>query len=89
MKTETGESPSLTSVLESVGKKLTELRQEKGFKSHADFAANHNLPPIHYWRMEKGKTNMTIKSLQKVLAIHGLSVEDLFEMIGKDLNGKK
>lgn len=88
MKPQTGESPSLTSVLETVGKKLTELRQEKGYKSHADFAANHNLPPIHYWRMEKGKTNMTIKSLHKVLAIHGLSVEDLFDMIGKDMSKK-
>jgi transcriptional regulator with XRE-family HTH domain len=81
------ERSSLNGVLEIIGKKLFELRIQKGYTSHADFAADYDLPRIQYWRMEKGKANMTIKSLHKVLAIHDLTVEDLFHEVLKE--GKK
>ena len=71
----------LDEVLVLIGKKLLELRLKKGYTSHADFAADFGLPPIQYWRMEKGRANMTFKSLTKVLAIHGLSVTEFFEIL--------
>jgi hypothetical protein len=72
---------SLNDTLETVGKKLLELRIKKGYTSHVDFAADHDLPRIQYWRMEKGRANVTLKSLDKILAIHNLSIQDLFKEI--------
>jgi transcriptional regulator with XRE-family HTH domain len=74
----------LITILEIIGKKFHELRIQKGYKSSADFASDHGLPRIQYWRMERGKANMTIKSLNKILAIHGLSIEDLFTIVLKE-----
>jgi hypothetical protein len=82
MKTRTlKEENSLNGILEIIGIKLIDLRMKKGYKSHVDFAVDHKLPRIQYWRMEKGRANITIKSLNKVLAIHGLNIEEMFLQI--------
>jgi transcriptional regulator with XRE-family HTH domain len=75
------DSNTLRSSLKIVGEKLYELRVSKGYSSHADFASANDLPRIQYWRMEKGYANITFKSLHRVLSIHGLTIEQLFEMI--------
>jgi len=75
---------SLNTILELIGKKLLELRVKKGYTSHADFAADYNLPRIQYWRMEKGRTNITLKSLNKILSIHNISMEEFFVMALRD-----
>jgi hypothetical protein len=54
------------------------LRAQKGFNNISDFANEHNLPLIQYWRIEKGKANVTLKSLVKLLAIHQLAPEEFF-----------
>jgi hypothetical protein len=69
---------SLKSILEQIGSKLRDLREEKGYESIKDFTSDHDLPMIQYWRIEKGKANLTLKSLTKILAIHSISVEDFF-----------
>lgn len=69
---------NLKSILEQIGTKLRDLREEKGYESIKDFASDHDLPMIQYWRIEKGKANLTLKSLTKILAIHSISVEDFF-----------
>jgi hypothetical protein len=68
----------LPCTLEVVGKKLIELRKEKGYKSHETFALDHELPRVQYWRLEKGKVNFTFKTLIKVLSIHEVPVEEFF-----------
>ncbi|MBT1703968.1 helix-turn-helix domain-containing protein [Chryseosolibacter indicus] len=68
----------LKNVLEQIGLKLQGLREKKGYDSIKDFALDHDLPLIQYWRIEKGKANITIKSLNKLLSIHSMSVEDFF-----------
>lgn len=78
MKTIAKQQKSLQIVLHSIGNKLLELRINKGYSSHADFARDHGLPTIQYWRIEKGKANITLKSLHKVLWIHGVSIDDFF-----------
>jgi len=78
------DSSSLDSVLEMIGKKLFQLRVKKGYKSHASFAEAHNLPRVQYWRMEKGKSNVTLRSLHKVLSIHHMTLEQLFEEINEE-----
>jgi hypothetical protein len=80
---------SLNNVLVIIGRKLLELRIKKGYRSHADFALDHNLPRIQYWRMEKGKANITLKSLNKVLAIHKLTIEDMFDQLSKEAKKKQ
>ena len=70
--------------LERIGAKLTELRKQKGYSSHEDFAYDYDLPRVQYWRIEKGKANVTIRSLYRILAIHKLSVEEFFSQLYKD-----
>jgi hypothetical protein len=65
-------------LLISVGRRLTELRKEKGYATHEDFAVEYDLPAFQYWRLEKGRANFTLKTLMRVLEIHQLSLEDFF-----------
>lgn len=69
---------ALQRTLENIGKKLVELRLAKGYTSHESFALDFELPRVHYWRIEKGKINLTLKTLSRILAIHGLSIEEFF-----------
>lgn len=78
------EKDNLNGTLELIGKKLLDLRRKKGYTSHAEFASDFGLPRIQYWRMEKGKANVTLKSLGKVLHIHGLTLEEFFMQIRKE-----
>ncbi|MBT1698664.1 helix-turn-helix domain-containing protein [Fulvivirgaceae bacterium PWU4] len=77
----------MESTLEKAGRKLTELRIQKGYKSHETFAFDYDLPRAQYWRLEKGKVNFTIKTLIKVLSIHKLTVEEFFAGIDAHDNG--
>ncbi|MEO5643472.1 MAG: helix-turn-helix transcriptional regulator [Bacteroidia bacterium] len=69
---------SVENTLINIGNKLMGLRIKNGFISLEDFVLDNNLSRMHYWRIEKGKTNFTIKSLAKILAIHNISIEDFF-----------
>jgi transcriptional regulator with XRE-family HTH domain len=64
--------------LEDIGQKLTALRKKKGYTSHETFAYDFDLPRVHYWRIEKGKVNLTIKSLLKILSIHKITLDEFF-----------
>ena len=75
---------TLKSTLERIGAKLTELRKQKGYTSHEDFAYDYEIPRVQYWRIEKGRTNLTIKSLCRLLAIHKLTIEDFFSILHKE-----
>ena len=78
------EAEALASLLKRIGLKLTELRKQKGYTSHEDFAHDHEIPRVQYWRLEKGQTNVTMKSLIKLLAIHKLTVEEFFGNLPKE-----
>jgi transcriptional regulator with XRE-family HTH domain len=69
---------SIQTLLTEIGYRLTELRKKKGYTNHENFALDHDLPRVQYWRLEKGKANFTIKTLAKVLSIHNVSLEDFF-----------
>lgn len=64
--------------LEEIGQKLQELRKKKGYTSAETFAYDHDLPRVHYWRIEKGKVNITLNSLHRILSIHKLTLEEFF-----------
>ena len=61
-----------------IGICLADLRVKKGFATIKAFTERYDLPEIQYWRMEKGKTNITLKSLSRILRIHRISLQDFF-----------
>lgn len=64
-------------VIALVGAKIKALRIEAGYKSYEVFAWENDLSRIQYWKMEKG-VNCTLKSLNKVLQIHNITIQDFF-----------
>jgi transcriptional regulator with XRE-family HTH domain len=75
---------ALKNLQEKIGLKLLQLRKQKGYTSHEDFAFDNDIPRGQYWRIEKGKTNLTLKSLVKLLSIHKLTVEEFFSILFKE-----
>ena len=69
---------SFDPLLYVIGTNLAELRLKKGFNTIKEFAQHYDLPEIQYWRIEKGKANVTLKSLVRVLEIHNISIPDFF-----------
>ena len=69
---------SLSLLLKTIGEQLGKLRKKKGFSTIKEFATKYNLPAIQYWRIEKGKANLTIKSLGRILQIHKISFDEFF-----------
>src|SRR4051812_47301389 len=68
-------------LIADIGVKLAELRESSGFSTIKDFVKQNDLPEIQYWRMERGKANITIKSLNKILLIHNLTPTAFFKMV--------
>jgi transcriptional regulator with XRE-family HTH domain len=71
----------LAITLLKIGKKLCGLRLKEGYKSVDEFTKEHGLSRMSYWRMERGKTNLTIESLMKVLVVHHITIEEFFAKI--------
>jgi transcriptional regulator with XRE-family HTH domain len=69
---------AIQKTLEEIGEKLRILRKKSGYTSAESFAYDNDLPRVHYWRIEKGKVNITIRSLHKILSIHKVSIEEFF-----------
>ncbi|MCD9014456.1 helix-turn-helix domain-containing protein [Parachryseolinea silvisoli] len=78
------EDELLAALQTRIGLKITTLRKEKGYTSHEDFAHEHDIPRMQYWRIEKGKTNLTLRTLTKILLIHGLTIEQFFASLPKE-----
>ncbi|MFD1000193.1 helix-turn-helix domain-containing protein [Ohtaekwangia kribbensis] len=77
------EDEILKSLQERIGQKITELRKQKGYTSHEDFAHEFEIPRMQYWRIEKGRTNLTLRTLVKLLSIHKMTAEEFFSSLQK------
>ncbi|PSR53255.1 transcriptional regulator [Adhaeribacter arboris] len=64
--------------LKAIGERIKQLRIRKGYSSHESFAIDHDLGRMHYWKMESGKHNPTIKSLLQILEIHNITLKEFF-----------
>lgn len=73
----------LNKQLIKIGEKLAELRRQKGYTSHETFAYDYEMSRVQYWRIEKGKTNLTLKSLMKLLEIHGINLKEFVNSLPK------
>jgi transcriptional regulator with XRE-family HTH domain len=71
-------------VLAVLGMRLAELRIKKGYSTIKEFTKKYDLPEIQYWRMEKGKANITLKSLVKILNIHNITLQDFFCLVSEE-----
>lgn len=65
-------------ILLEIGEKLKLIRIKKGYTSYETFAIDNDLSRMQYWRIEKGLSNITIRSLARILDIHKISIEDFF-----------
>jgi transcriptional regulator with XRE-family HTH domain len=79
---------ALEPLLKKIGARLIELRKKKGYKSHETFCYDFNIPRMQYWRMENGRTNLTLRSLLRILAIHKITFEDFIKQLSKETTNK-
>jgi transcriptional regulator with XRE-family HTH domain len=70
-----------------IAEKLEKLRIEKGYTSYENFAIEHGISRMQYWRMEKG-SNFTFASFLKILDAHQISLSEFFEGFDKVKNKK-
>lgn len=63
--------------LQNLGKRLRELRIEKGHKNYENFAFENGLPRAQYGRYEQGK-DLRFSSLVKVLNALDISLKEFF-----------
>ena len=61
-----------------IASKIKQLRIDAGYSSHENFAWEHELSRVQYWRVESG-SNITLKTLLRILDIHQISLEDFFK----------
>ncbi len=64
--------------IQAIAAKLQQIRIDKGYTSYENFAIEHGLSRMQYWRMEKG-SNFTFASFLKILDAHNMSLEEFFE----------
>ena len=72
-----GVEEQLDPMIKKIADKLKQMRVDKGFTSYEQFAWEHGIGRMHYWKMEKG-TNFTMKSLLKILHAHKISLSEFF-----------
>lgn len=61
-----------------IAKRLKKLRVDAGYSSYENFAWDNGINRMQYWKMEKGETNFTMKSLHRVLKAHKVNLAEFF-----------
>jgi transcriptional regulator with XRE-family HTH domain len=72
------EQEELDSRIKQIAEKIRALRIKKGYSNHEFFAWDNEINRVQYWKVEKG-SNITIKTLLKILDIHGISLSEFFK----------
>ncbi len=67
--------------LKAIGKRLKELRMEKGYTSYDLFAWENKLPRTSYFRMEQGQ-NFYMATFIKLLGSHEMTFQEFFKRTG-------
>ena len=73
----------LNQLQQMIGAELKSMRLLAGFSSYEVFAEKNNMSKIQYFKMEKG-TNFTLKSLDRILKIHDISIINFFHKFDKE-----
>nr|WP_228443811.1 helix-turn-helix transcriptional regulator [Microscilla sp. PRE1] len=72
------EEKAIQENLEKLGKRIKELRIQKGYTNYETFAFKHNIPRAQYGRYEKG-SDLRFTSLIKVVNALGVSLDEFFK----------
>lgn len=72
---------SFNNLIQEIADKLKQLRIDAGYTSYENFAWDNGINRMQYWKMEKGETNFTMKSLHRVLEAHKMSLDEFFKGI--------
>ena len=62
-----------------IGAKIRELRESKGIKNYEKFAIQNNFSRSHYWNIEQGEVNLTLKTLVRILNSLDTKIEEFLE----------
>lgn len=65
-----------------IGAKIRELRESKGIKNYEKFAIQNNFSRSHYWNIEQGEVNLTIKTLVRILNSLEVRMDEFFKELG-------
>lgn len=65
-----------------IGAKIREIRESKGIKNYEKFAIQNNFSRSHYWNIEQGEVNLTIKTLVRILNSLEVRVDEFFQELG-------
>jgi len=71
----------LEQLQQKIGKGIRALRESKGIKNYEKFAIQNGFSRSHYWKIEQGEVNLTLKTLSRVLNSLDTSVEDFFKRL--------
>ncbi len=66
-----------------IGSHIRHLRESKGIKNYEKFAIQNKFSRSHYWKIEQGEVNLTIKTLGRILNSLDTKVEDFFQQLSK------
>jgi transcriptional regulator with XRE-family HTH domain len=70
-------SKSAEKQLQNIGKRLTQLRKEKGFTNYEIFAYENKISRSQYGKYEKG-ADMQFTTIIKICEAHGISLKEFF-----------
>lgn len=62
-----------------IGAKIRELRIAKGINNYEKFAIYNDFSRSHYYNIEQGAINLTLKTLARILNSLDITVEDFFK----------
>lgn len=77
----------LESNRKKIGKRIKDLRVKAGYTSGETFAQDKGFSRKGYWALENG-SNFRIDTLQKILAIHQITMVDFFKGLNLTFNLK-
>jgi len=66
-------------ILKKFGKKVRELRIQKGFTSQMDFGLKAKLDRTYIGGIERGERNVSLENIQKIAKTLGIKLEELFK----------
>lgn len=67
-------------ILRRFGKRVHELRQNKGITSQMDLANKAKLDRTYIGGVERGERNIALVNIEKIAKALGVNIRDLFEL---------
>ncbi|MEO9805183.1 MAG: helix-turn-helix transcriptional regulator [Reichenbachiella sp.] len=79
---ENSEIPNNAFVLQKrIGAGIRSIRESKGIKNYEKFAIQNKFSRSHYWNIEQGEVNLTMKTLVRILNSLDVNIKDFFQQL--------